>query len=590
MKKHSWLIALFAILTFAFAALVSCGEDDGTRVVEILFFCQDGYFENGLGFRRAFTGDDGKIAIPEEPTLVKFKFREWNTSANGHDGSVLSAGVVHKRDTTYYAIWDQDSFWVTEEWNFGGIAPDTTVSSFNTWTIEGDKLDALKDADSGSMLRLHFDARGGLGTNRNNWGVGIIGNGGTDVMDFLPLNSPAGSAMLYFIDVEVDWLIEILERGIEDKLIVSTHRQNGDMLKEVYLLEPKEERIVGPRPPKPAEPADRGPAPDPEGRWIADITIDYGLTGDMTQGKGHIAGTQLQLIKDTVAEALANNERVALRLWTRNTGVLLGRDTTSWTDCGRIGGDYDQGALGISGGPIGADRAHLYSHTQVVHLLNLDRDLFLNPYNDNIITLIELWVVPLRYAKIMAGATELQGVVTGRNGAVIYLEDNSGFTFGPTNDSRANYPWFELEFPAGKKLGDYKEIKFDYAIVDPAATSNRRIALIASTSSTLGTSSLTAHVTGGSNLAAPMGSSNGWLAANQVTAPMVPALANSDVPVGGREVTLEILKSLPAYVPAGAAHTTLTNTLAASKLYFSIYENNRDATIRISNIRFIEND
>jgi len=600
MRKYLWLLALAAILAFSFTGLTSCG---GGEIIEITFHAGDGYFSNGLGFKRLYSEADGKIAVPEEPTLERFKFREWNTSANGHGGSVLTANVVHTAATAYFAIWDQDTFIVIDEWDYSGTAP-TPVGGSNTWDIEGAKIQAMKDADSGSMLRLHFDATGGRGSDRNGWGIGSIGNGGLDPrQDYMPLNAPSGSAMIYFIDVEADWLLEILANGSGDKLVVSTHSDNGDMLKEVHLLEPKPEypREVGTRPTSPPLPANGGEAnpPDPDAVFIKIIEIDYGTSGDITTGKGHIMGEELQLMKDTVA-ALDENERIIMRLWTRNTPGApgdTGRDTTSWTDCGRIGGDYDQGALNISGGPIGADRAHIYDDSQVRHLLGLGRDLFLNPYNGNVITLIEIWVVPYRSIEIMFGATKITDIIVGgRTGNALMIPDNNtGFIFGPTGNSRASYPWFEIELPEGKKLGDYKEIVFDYDIVDAAGTNNRRIALLASTTA-LGGSALASHFTGGSGQPpeTQLGSSNGWLAALQVTVPMLTALANSSIPTGGTTVTLGILTELPAYTVTvtgyDGAVTSLNSALAANKLWFSLYENTDGSTVKVSNIRFIEKD
>lgn len=611
MRKYSWLVVLFAILAFVFTGLLSCGEG---VAVEVAFHAGDGYFSNGLGFKRLYTGSNGRLTLPDVPVYDGFKFREWNTSANGHGGQILSASTVHTEFTLYYAIWDQDSFNVTETWDYSGTPP-VHAPSFNTWTIDGEKITAIKAAEPGSMLRLHFDATGGTGSDRNGWGIGTIGNGGNDIMDFLPLNAPSGSALIYFIDVENNWLLDILDLGDGTKLIVSTHLANGDMFQKAELLEPKEERgNVAPRPGKPALPkAELIVPPDPEGEHIANIVIDYGMAGDIAQGKGYISGDQLELMKETVAN-LQPDERVLMRLWTRNDPIgqsYQDRDTSSWTDCGRIGGDYDQGALGIQGGPLNTalageapnnDRAHLYSDAQVRHLLGLGRDLFLNPYNGNIITLIELWVVPYRYLEIMVGGTKVSEIiVTGRGGNVTYLPDNSGIIFGPTGDSRASYSWFELDFGAGKKLGDYKELQFDYDVITPASNSSSvRIALIASIPA-LGGANLTAHITGGSGQEAPLGSSNGWLAAFQVSAPMMGASVGSDVHLGvvstpafhnvndvPADVTLNILTELPAYVTDAGAATTLTNTLASQKLYFSIYENTRDAVVKIYNIRFVE--
>jgi hypothetical protein len=599
MKKYSWLIALFAVFAFVFAGFVSCKGDGNNNnagtVVEITFDCQEGYFPStGLGFKRVKTCSRGLIELPGEVVLERFKFREWNTSANGHGGTVLTSTTVHSVNTAYFAIWDQDTFYEEDLQDYSSTPP-VVDGSFNTWNIEGEDLQALKDAEPGSMLRLHFDATGGPGANRSGWGVGIIGNGGNNVMDFIPLTAPSGAGFIYFIDVENNWLLDILELcDVGDKLVVATHLANRDMLQRTQLLEPKEERIIGARPGPPALPA-ATPSPVDGATFISNIAIEYGLTGDITTGKGYIAGEQLQLIRDTVA-GLDADERVLMRIWIRNTPGAPGdqaRDTSSWTDCGTIGGSYNEGGLGIAGGPINADRGHIYDDAAVRHLLGLNRDLFLNPYNGNVITLIELFVVPYRSLTVTVGGTAVKDIlVNAVGGSVSYLNDSTGYVFTKTSNHRGGYAWFELDL-APKKLSDFKEIKFDINVSTTGTTGNdtsRRIALIAR--ATAFTGSLGDHATGGSATQDQgVGSNHGWLAAGQVTQAMASSIANADLP---QTVTLDIVQSvagfvLPdAYTPNPITDAGAAAALGASKVFLSIYEHANAATITVSNIQLIE--
>ncbi|MDR3020133.1 MAG: hypothetical protein LBU66_04440 [Treponema sp.] len=608
-KKYLLPAALIAVFALVFAGLMSCDGDDSKtynyllvgKISEISFDTQNGYFtETGLGFKRLKTGSNGKISPPdsEEVYLYQYKFREWNTSPNGH-GVKLTSGTVHNRDTIYYAVWDQDIFWEEDLKDYSNVKP-VQAGGSNTWVIEGAELQKIINADQGSVLRLHFDATGGQGANRNNWGIGSIGNGGTDVMDFMPLRAPAGSEMIYFIDIENDWVLDVLDRGAPgagvygNKLIVSADRNNGDILKKILLLQPKEPRDPGERPGAPEPPPANLLTPIPDGTLVGLINITFGTSGDITQGKGDIAGADLQLIRDTVNGLNPNERRVVLRLFTRNETHPTA--SLSWNDCGTIGGNPPSGYQ-IGGSPIGTNRVHIFTHAQVVHLLAPNRPIVLNPYNGNVITRIELWTVPFKFIKLTAGTAEVTNIeVFGRSGEIAYI-GNTGFTFGPTGNSRNNYAHFEMSFPAGKTLRDYKEVKFDYQVLTTGGAS-ARMGLFAS--HTPINAALATHFTGSSGLAAPLGSSNGWLAANQVTTPMVPSLTVANYTAAPVEVTLEIIKAFdpvtltvegqsPVAVPA-AAQTALTNALNANKLWFAIYENTTAATIRITNIKFIEND
>jgi hypothetical protein len=593
MRKYSWL-ALIACLAFVFVNFISCNKDAGGAAVEIIFDCGEGYFEStGLGFKRVITGSNGRVNPPVDAVLENFKFREWNTDVNGH-GNRVTSSTVHNDDTRYFAVWDQDSFYEMDLTDFTNIAPVLSGGS-NTWTIEGADVLALKNAKPGSMLRMHFDATGGAGSNRNNWGVGIIGNGGVDMMDFFPLNSPPGAGFIYFIDVENNWLLEILDRCASggDKLIVSLHAENGDMLQRALLLEPKEERNVGPRPGPPPIPAN---IPNIDGGTrIGFLDITYGTSGDFTQGKGYIAGDELQLMRDTVSGLDLAADRVLLRIWVWNTGSFREQDMHSWPDVGQIGGGPSAGGFFISGARLRVDHAVSYTHDQVLQLLSLNRDIFLNPYNGHIITLVEFWVVPYQFIEVKAGAETISDiVVTGRTGSVAHLADNTGYTFAGTDNNRSSYAWFSVDF-GSRTLRDFKEVTFDYEILTPG-TGGRRLALIAShQQSSVGGGNFTQHFTGGSNLGAPLGSNNGWLAAFQISPPMTESMENADFTGTPGSVTLPIIKvfdpaTYGSVAPSAANIAALNSALDASIVFFSIFENTVGAAVRITNIEFVPND
>jgi hypothetical protein len=191
---------------------------------------------------------------------------------------------------------------------------------------------------------------------------------------------------------------------------------------------------------------------------------------------------------------------------------------------------------------------------------------------------------------------------TAAQRTVVPIEDVNGFQLiGVSGGHRAKYAWFELDLGA-KRLGDFKAIEFDFEVVD-CADDNRRLALIASVPAFPGT--LDTHITGGSGHRPESlrGSDFGFLAAGQVTKPMVTALANPSTPT---KVTLDIVPAfsffdLPSFYAASTlangnstpavpsvADVLADNALGVSVVRLSIYEHTAaTADIKISNIKLI---
>jgi len=210
--------------------------------------------------------------------------------------------------------------------------------------------------------------------------------------------------------------------------------------------------------------------------------------------------------------------------------------------------------------------------------------------------------------KITVGNTVVEDIVVTSSGTlaqrfITYLPDNAGFQLtGVSGGHRGKYAWFELDlYP--KRLSDYKAIEFDFEVVN-CADDSRRLALLASASMFPGT--LGTHITGGSGHRPESlrGSDFGFIAAGQVTRPMVDALANTDTP---KRITLEIVPAFSAFgLPASYAASTLaddtvtpavptvadataTTALNATKVFLTIYEHTAaTADIKISNIKLIE--
>jgi len=566
MKKYSWLAAIIVVfaLVFAFAGCGGAGAGGGRgpgtpgtppvvgAVVEITFNAGDGVFPNGLGIARRNTGADGRITPPADVTLAGYKLAEWNTSSEG-TGTTLTANTVHNAETSYYAIWEQDEFDITGSWDFG--APIVFAPGVNAWHIEGEAITAMKAAVPGSIIRLSMDATGGRGGDRNNWGIGSIGTGTTELdADVIGLRTAAGAGLVYTVYAEVTWLVEILGAGTRLTLFVPIN--NGDMLKKIDLMEPKAARPVGERPCVPEQPQTL--APGPVGGTLVEnraLTITYGFFGDRTIGKGDILGPDLQLIKDTIA-GLGAGEAVTLRVYVHNN---FNANRTSW-DVGQING---QGVL-FGAGP-NSDRFNDISQTALEVLLARDSaKLELNPYNEHSINRVELWKHPRPFINVTVDGSSVTDIfVNGSRGDVTHRLDNTGYRFAGTGGGhRGKYAWFRLDF-GSERLSNFARIEFDLYVHDSLAS--RRFGLMAQTTAFSG--SLANHQTTDNSGA-------GFLARYQVTEAMTTSVEGA-----GDKGTIS-LNILPTYA----------NTLNATGILFlSIYEHTAEtADIEITNIRFVK--
>ncbi|MCL2766032.1 MAG: InlB B-repeat-containing protein, partial [Treponema sp.] len=563
--KKTWLI-LFSIIMAAGLVFIGCPDTPPPEggPYEITFNAGEGVFPSGLGFRRLNTDANGKVTPPLDVELEGHIFKEWNTSSIGI-GTTLTADTVHNSNTTYYAVWQQDTFDVLEDWDFTDIAPivPPALQTINTWEITEDKLQALKDAEYGSVIRLYFDARDGSGTHRSNYGIGSIGTPTSmDDQNYVSLRTGPDTELVYYVDAEVEWLLDVLGSG--DKLVIFIPIENGDMLTKIELMEPKEPRDVPERPTAPALPTVFAAEPQ-GGTKIGNINITYGLLGDITVGKGDIAGTDLALINTTIANLEAGNT-VIMRVYVRN--MLDESNRLSW-GIGQINeSEVLQGAnsQGANAQGTDKDRANDLSLNTINDLISRDAEkLNLNPYNQHVITLIELWTAPINTIDVKLGDTVVSDIiVNGRSGTIWYLDDNIGYQFSGAAGHRGKFAWFGIDF-GETRLSDYKEVKFTFEVVS-SSDATRRIALLAQ-STPFANSSLTNHQD------RPADSGIGYLASFQVTEAMATSIANSATPL---EVTLKID---PTYA------ATLDDS---GLLYLSLYEHTEaTAVIKISNIEFI---
>ena len=601
MRKYSWMIALFAIFAVVFTGFVSCkdgggGKDPGngnTETVIITFNINSDGAEWGGDHASVVlstvnvTINKGAAVTPPVAVLADHDLTEWNTADDG-TGHKLLASTTHEENTTYYAIWDQNLFDITETWDFSEILPTTAAddNNANVWDLDGDIITALRAAKVGSVLRLYFDATGTTnGTNRNNWAIGSIGVGNTalDVI-VIGLWSPQTAGLVYDIDVELDWCLDLL--GAEgNKLHVFVPRNNGDKLVKVELMEPMEGRVPPVRPTAPPFPPNNIRGLDADGNadgFIAVLPITFGYFGDVAAGKGEIAGAQIELIREEIEKIPEDSlSSVVLRIWTRNT---LGNDRSSWADCGQINSvpGLIGGANGLGGllDPVN-NRASNIPHTGangIIALLGTRNRLDLNPYNGQIITLVELWVItPPSMDITLSGDDDItQNVlIHARGGNVKSIE--GGFEFDRTANHRAGYSWFAVDFPGAKRLTHYSEIKFNYQLMSDQ-TDDRRIALIASNTA-LGSANFTAHSSGGSGQAFPNGSDHGFLAAGQVSRPILNEDQTESLTIEDPNTKQEIVLKID---PLEATH------YHNQRVYFSIYDHVFASVIQITDIIFVE--
>jgi len=584
--KRIWLI-LFSIILAAGLVFTGCAGDSGGDVV-ITFHVGDGEFTgNAFATQIPVTIKRGNTVTPPSATYVDHELKGWNTEEDG-SGTMLTSSTTHDVDTDYYAIWEDTAFEVTESWDFSEVdakfMTDDPNASF--WDIEGEIITKLRAAEEGSVLRLYFDATGTPnGSNRNNWAIGSIGTATSSAdAKVIGLWSPQTAGLVYQIDVELEWCLDLLGVG-GTKLTVFVPANNGDKLMKIELLEPMEERVPPVRPTAPPYPPNNVRGLDQEGKadgFIAVIPITFGYFGDVAAGKGEITGDALELILEEI-EKVEEPAQVVLRIWTRNT---LGNDRSSWADCGQINKvpSLIGGANGLGGLTDPANnRASNIPHTGpngIINLLGENTGLDLNPYNGQIITLVELWVITPPSANItISGDTDVtQNVLLYVQTGTIKPITN-GFEYTGTANHRSSYPWFAVDL-GGKRLSSYASIEFDYQLMSDPGTEDRRLALIART--TAFTGSFSSHETGGSGQEYPKGSDNGFLATGQISKPAAAVEVDGKMtvpPIANPETKQKII--------------LLIDPLEALKyntevVYLSIYEHSNACTMQITNIKLIE--
>lgn len=575
--KNSWIMALFAIFVLVFAGFLGCKDGGGgsTEKVTISFDAGLGEFEDlGLNYTEFEINKGSSVTPPTDPVREGYKLKEWNTNQGG-TGIKLTASVKHNEDTDYYAIWQQDDFNVTQSWDFSNVTPDiaTDDNNVNIYNLTDDILSAIKAAEHGSVICLYFDATDGRGDNRNGWSVGSIGTA-TSALDAIVLGlwAPNPSGFIYNVEVELEWALELINDG--DKLSIFVPKNNGDKLTKIELWEPKEDREPGELPTIPELPADANVPPVPEAELVMEIPITFGYFGDPAAGKGDIMGDGITTILELWEEIKDSDvENAILRIWVRN---LSNASRTSW-GVGQINGmDSLSGAgpLGDRSNDIQLERIiellHIKGESNVPIILTEPRDrLELNPYNDHIITCVQLWrgLPPSGPSiSVMLGDTQVDDiVVTGRAGNVRMFPDATGYQFTATGTGhRGKYASFQIDL-GDKSIADYKFIRFKLEVVSASAT-DRRLGLMAS--ATAFSSSLGSTHPGGSSGA-------GFLCTEQITKADV-TVYNPTTPT---EITLEI-------DPARVDVLGLRNTKV---LFMSIYEHtDGTADIKITDIIFDE--
>ena len=556
--KKIWLIMLSVILA-AGLSFTGC-ETELTGFVEVIFNAGDGEFSGGLGIRKVVIDNGGTVTPPDDPELFEHDFLGWASDPSAFTVT-LSPNTTHTSRTTYYAVYEQNVFDVTNSWTFGN--PHRYIEpGVSTWDFSNQIMQALGDADGGSRVRLYFTSA----VNPASWSIGSIGTA-TDKYenDLIGLRVRDNNmGLTYFIELEVNWVIDTLT--IAENASVFT---SGSNLIRLELLEPKpgKERLDTPRPGAPALPV--APITDPPvggGELLDTINIHYGFFGDRTLGKGDIEGAELQKIKDAVADLDLEDERIMLRVYVRNN---LNLNRSSW-GIGMIGD-----TVGFTGAGANGDKVNNLNHASVLSLLALNKPLSINIYNNHVITKIELWKVPyvalnVTLVNSVSGDTIIGDIdVNGRNAEVVVLADKSGYTMSSTGGgagNRGKYAWFALDF-GEKRLSNFKEIKFTYQLRNDPPNNTRRFGLLAQSFPYEG--NLDTHQT------RPTDSGVGYLAAYQVTEAIAASTSGSTfTPV---EMTLKILPQYAGTLDADAL------------LYLCLYEHtSAGGSFIISNIRFIE--
>ena len=259
------------------------------------------------------------------------------------------------------------------------IGEPTETGGYKQWDISAEDLATIKAAVSGSQLRVYIT----VPVDRHDWGLGAIGVAGGGTIELKVPSDQTGLEV--YIDVWVAWILEILEEG--DTLMIQLWKSNqGAELTGIALIEP-EVPFAPPEPPKPAEKPDQVPMAYFD--FIQEISTIGGGGADPAQGKGNIEGDDFTAIKEAIPGSI-------LRFYMKNvTDPYVSRN--GWPDLGTVGlGGTDETRVHITGGAEYDSAEHLFLFDlPVADLLakvgNTTTYVFVNPYNQCIVTMCELW-------------------------------------------------------------------------------------------------------------------------------------------------------------------------------------------------------
>jgi len=400
MKKFVWIPVLFMALALFF---IGCNNSTSpvtpSNQITITFNAANGpnadgssgtrgNFPDGTTSKKVTIDKGGTVTAPSpDPVLNGYRFDKWTSQRNG-GGTALAATTTHDINTTYYAIYAEESlddFTLVDTWSF--TSSDYTLldsDSVLACAFPADMLTAIEANPTGIVV-LNFDATGGDGPNRNGYDVGKLGIYDGDAFDLI---APNPSDFVYSIRAESAWILSLNSAASAgDTFGVFTGASKGDKLVSAYVYAPNEARTPPARPLPPV-------APPSQSKNYYDLvqTITVGgswLAADLIQGKGEITGADFDLV------------------WGHTDGVLRfylhsDQDRSGWNDLGKIGNDdgtiyVSLGGSGQTAGvPIPGSTTDWVYDVKVSDLIaKLGASftyIFVNPYNETVVTRCELWV------------------------------------------------------------------------------------------------------------------------------------------------------------------------------------------------------
>jgi len=264
---------------------------------------------------------------------------------------------------------------VASEITFGS-SYSTTDGGGTVWDIGSGEITVLQNATEGSKLRLYFSASG-----KSDYGIGYIGVVDGDAIS---LTAPTYDGDQFSIDVWVSWVLDALGDG--NTLSVTTWTNHNITLTKIELLKPEEPVPPPPRPSAPDKPAQK---PMADFIFMQEIVTTGGGAASIAEGKGNIEGDDFTAIKNAPAGSM-------LRFYMRNmTSPYSSR--SGYSDVGTVGGTSGATSVNISGAGDtgGADHRDFIWDVTVAAVLakigNTATFIFVNPYNQCIVTMCELW-------------------------------------------------------------------------------------------------------------------------------------------------------------------------------------------------------